>query len=44
MPIGGGGRYDGLVRSLGGQIDVPAIGFAINIDTLLDVVSEVQPE
>ena len=44
VPIGGGGRYDGLVRSLGGQIDVPAIGFAINIDTLLDVVSEDQPE
>ena len=44
VPIGGGGRYDGLVRSLGGQSDVPAIGFAINIDTLLDVVSEVQPE
>ena len=43
VPIGGGGRYDGLVRSLGGQIDVPAIGFAINIDTLLDVVSEDQP-
>ena len=33
--IGGGGRYDGLVKSLGGESDVPAIGFALNIDTLL---------
>ena len=39
VAIGGGGRYDGLVKSLGGKSDVPAIGFAINIDTLLDVIS-----
>ena len=35
--IGGGGRYDGLVKSLGGESDVPAIGFALNIDTLLQI-------
>jgi histidyl-tRNA synthetase len=30
----GGGRYDGLVRSLGGP-DVPAVGFALGIERLL---------
>ncbi len=29
--IGGGGRYDGLVKELGGS-DTPAIGFAIGMD------------
>ena len=33
--VGGGGRYDGLVRMLGGSEDVPAVGFAINVDSLL---------
>ncbi|MGC1380704.1 MAG: histidine--tRNA ligase [Candidatus Baltobacteraceae bacterium] len=30
----GGGRYDGLVRSLGGP-DVPAVGFALGMERLL---------
>lgn len=29
--VGAGGRYDGLVRSLGGP-DVPAVGFALGMD------------
>lgn len=37
--IVGGGRYDGLIASLGGPA-VPAIGFAIGQDRLLDVVPE----
>ena len=35
--IVGGGRYDGLVEELGGQ-PLPAIGFAIGEDRLLDVL------
>jgi len=37
--VGGGGRYDGLVKMLGGSEDVPAVGFAINIDSLLSSVN-----
>ena len=33
--VGGGGRYDGLVRALGGE-DIPALGFAY---TLNDIVA-----
>jgi|HubBroStandDraft_6_1064221.scaffolds.fasta_scaffold00001_239 histidyl-tRNA synthetase len=33
----GGGRYDGLVRSLGGP-DVPAVGFALGLERFLMVV------
>ena len=29
--VGGGGRYDGLVKMLGGSEDVPAVGFAITL-------------
>jgi histidyl-tRNA synthetase len=34
--IGGGGRYDNLIRSLGANTDCPAIGFAINIDEVIN--------
>ena len=34
-PLGGGGRYDGLVRALGGARDVPALGFAYNLDAVV---------
>ena len=30
--LGGGGRYDSLVESLGGIKDTPALGFAYNLD------------
>lgn len=33
LPVGGGGRYDGLFRSLGA--DVPAVGFSLGLDRLL---------
>jgi histidyl-tRNA synthetase len=36
--VAGGGRYDGLVGSLGGP-EVPAIGFAIGFDRLAEIVS-----
>lgn len=34
-----GGRYDGLIRNLGGQ-DVPAVGFAAGIERLLIVMEQ----
>ncbi|MFN8532299.1 MAG: ATP phosphoribosyltransferase regulatory subunit [Dehalococcoidia bacterium] len=34
----GGGRYDGLVRTLGGP-DVPAAGFAYSVNALADLLS-----
>lgn len=33
----GGGRYDGLVKALGGP-ETPGIGFAIGLDRLVDIV------
>ncbi|MDA1278765.1 MAG: ATP phosphoribosyltransferase regulatory subunit [Chloroflexi bacterium] len=32
--LGGGGRYDGLTRALGYDRDVPALGFAYNLDAV----------
>ena len=36
--VAGGGRYDGLVKALGGP-DIPAIGFAIGFDRLAEIVA-----
>lgn len=41
--VAGGGRYDGLVKSLGGS-DQPAIGFAIGFDRLVEIVSQIQKD
>ena len=30
-PVAGGGRYDGLMRMLGADRDVPAIGFTVQL-------------
>ena len=38
--LGGGGRYDGLVRALGGG-DVPAMGFAYNMESVLEALTGV---
>ena len=35
--LGGGGRYDGLAHSLGSMEPIPALGFAYNLEALLDV-------
>lgn len=40
--VAGGGRYDGLVKALGGP-DTPAIGFAIGFDRLAEIVSLNRP-
>jgi histidyl-tRNA synthetase len=37
--VAGGGRYDGLVRQLGGP-DHPAIGFAIGVERLISLMNE----
>jgi histidyl-tRNA synthetase len=36
--LGGGGRYDGLVRALNGHDDVPALGFAYAVDAVSQVL------
>jgi histidyl-tRNA synthetase len=41
--IGGGGRFNGLVRDLGGP-DVPAIGFAIGMERLIMLLQQEQPK
>ena len=38
--LGGGGRYDGLVQALGGSEGVPAMGFAYNVDAVLDALRD----
>jgi ATP phosphoribosyltransferase regulatory subunit len=38
-PLVGGGRYDGLMTRLGATQPIPAVGFAIWIDTLARGVS-----
>lgn len=35
VSVGGGGRYDEFIRLLGGKDDVPAVGFAIDIDAII---------
>ncbi|HSO19091.1 MAG TPA: histidine--tRNA ligase [Desulfosarcina sp.] len=40
--VAGGGRYDGLVGSLGGP-EMPAIGFAIGFDRLAEIVAAATP-
>ncbi len=37
--VAGGGRYDGLVKELGGP-DTPGIGFAIGFDRLVEVMEQ----
>lgn len=39
--VGGGGRYDGLMRDLGGP-DLPGIGFAIGIERLILLLQQGQ--
>ena len=44
-PLGGGGRYDGLARDLGGDATLPALGFAYNLDALAELApSQLQPD
>ena len=36
----GGGRYDGLATSLGSKTPVPAVGFALGVERLIDSMKE----
>ena len=40
--VAGGGRYDGLMKTLGGP-DIPATGFAIGFDRLAEIVAAAKP-
>ncbi|MCX7822264.1 MAG: histidine--tRNA ligase [Syntrophobacterales bacterium] len=40
--VGGGGRYDGLMKDLGGP-DLPGIGFALGIERIMLLMSGYQP-
>ncbi|MDA3814809.1 MAG: histidine--tRNA ligase, partial [Patescibacteria group bacterium] len=40
MALGGGGRYDGLVKTLGGK-KTPAVGFAAGIDRVTEKMKEI---
>lgn len=42
MPVGAGGRYDRLFRRLGAE--VPAAGFSLGLDRLLEAADESMPE
>jgi ATP phosphoribosyltransferase regulatory subunit len=40
-PVAGGGRYDGLLRSVGAPAEIPAVGSAIHTERLLAAVEGV---
>lgn len=39
VSVGGGGRYDNLIKSLGGP-DLPAVGISFGVDRLMDILVE----
>ncbi len=39
VSCGGGGRYDNLIRSIGGQ-DMPAVGISLGLDRILEVMKD----
>ena len=41
VSLGGGGRYDGLVKALGGDEGVPALGFAYALERVVDALDGV---
>lgn len=41
LSLGGGGRYDKLIKSMGGE-DTPAIGFAIGVERIVAEMKRVQ--
>ena len=42
--LGRGGRYDGLASALGSERELPALGFALNLDDVLELTRCGQPE
>ena len=43
VSVGGGGRYDNLIRSLGGP-QLPAVGISFGVDRLVELLADKQPE
>ncbi len=43
LTVLGGGRYDGLVKEIGGQ-DTPAVGFAMGVERLLEIFNKYNPD
>ena len=39
--VGGGGRYDGLIKALGGTEDIPALGFAYHLERVIELIERV---
>ena len=39
IALAGGGRYDGLIKLLGGK-DIPGVGFAIGLDRIVNLLQE----
>ncbi len=42
--LGGGGRYDGLIESLGGRPATPAAGFSLGLDRIVSRMKEKQQQ
>lgn len=40
----GGGRYDNLIKEISSALDIPALGFGIGIERLLDVIDRKNPD
>ncbi|MAG47892.1 histidine--tRNA ligase [archaeon] len=40
--LGGGGRYDNLIGNLSSSDNIPAVGFSLGLDRLIDVLNELK--
>lgn len=40
LALGGGGRYDGLAKTMGHNKEVPAVGLALGVDRIIEVAKE----
>lgn len=40
LALGGGGRYDGLAKTMGHTKDIPAVGLALGVDRILEITKE----
>lgn len=40
LALGGGGRYDGLAKTMGHNKDVPAVGLGLGVDRIIEISKE----
>lgn len=40
LALGGGGRYDGLAKTIGHNKDVPAVGLGLGVDRIIEISKE----